>query len=165
MGKIENIPVKAYKNLANRISSKALEVVKMRYVISDGVGSVLEVLDNLPLNVQDDYLNSLAETDIHLAEKIRESFITWPEIVDLPDKFLSNIMRTMDQETLVLSMMAAEEELQTKVIQQMPERMQMMIKSGMESRVDATPDEIESAQKKVLQKIRHEIKAAGGRPE
>ncbi|MFC1585049.1 FliG C-terminal domain-containing protein [Fibrobacterota bacterium] len=165
MGKIENISIKAYKELADRISSKALEVIKMRYVTSDGVSSVLEVLDNLPLNVQDDYLNSLAETDIHLAEKIRSIFITLPEVAELPDKFLGTIMRSLDQDTLVLCLVSAEENLQDKVIQLLPERMQMMVKSGMESRADASPEEIETAQKKLLQKIRQEIKAAGGRPE
>jgi flagellar motor switch protein FliG len=165
MGKIEKIPIKSYKELADRISSKALEVVQMRYVASDGINSVLNVLDSLPLNVQEEYLNSLAETDIHLAEKIKSSFITLPEVVGLPDKFIRDIMRSLDQDTLVLALVGAEEDLKTKVIQLMPERMQMMIQSGLESQADASPEQVEGAQKKMLQKIRQEIKTAGGRPE
>ena len=165
MGKIENIPLKSYKELADRISSKALEVIKMRFVASDGVKSVLDVLDNLPLNVQDEYLNSLAETDLHLAEKIRNTFITMPEVVDLPDKFLSNILRSLDQDTLALFLMAAEDNLKQKAMGLLPERLRMMITSNIEKNEDASLVEIEKAQRKLLQKIRMEIKLAGGRPE
>jgi flagellar motor switch protein FliG len=164
MGKIDNIPLKLYRELAEKLSAKALDVVKMRYVAADGVESVLEVLESLPLSVQDEYLKSLAETDIRLAEKIRTVFITFSEIAGLPDKFLSGVVRNLDQDTLVRTLVQAEEGLQNKIIGLLPERMQLMIQSGMESMSDITTDEVEAAQKKFLQEIRREIKQLGGIP-
>ncbi|MBF0432372.1 MAG: hypothetical protein HQK83_13890 [Fibrobacteria bacterium] len=165
MGKIENIPLGVYQKLADKLSAKAIEVIKMKYVAADGIESVLELLDNLPMNVQEEYLNSLAETDLHLAEKIKASFVTMAEIPDLPDKFLGSVVRTMDQDTIIKTLVNAEDNLKTKVLGLLPERMQLMIQSGLETMTDVPADETDASEKKFLQVIRQEIKAAGGRPE
>jgi flagellar motor switch protein FliG len=164
MGKIENIPIKAYKELADRLSIRALEVVNMRYVASDGVESVLEILDSLPLNVQDDYLNSITEIDLHLAEKIKSTFITYAEVPGLPDAFLGKVVREVDRDTLIMAMAGSEESLQSKILELLPDRMKLMVKSGIETNADASQEQIESAQKQFLLAIRQEIKISG-RPE
>ncbi len=165
MGKIQNIPLKVYKELADRLSANALEVINMRYVASDGIESVLDVLDSLPISVQGEYLNSIAEVDLNLAEKIKNNFITLPEITSLPDKFLTNSVRNVNQDVLTNALAGVEEDIKLKVISLLPERMQLMIKSGLETKTDLKAEEIESAQKTLLQKIRQDIKAYGGRPE
>jgi flagellar motor switch protein FliG len=73
-------------------------------------------------------------------------------------------VRNLDQDTLVRTLVQAEEGLQNKIIGLLPERMQLMIQSGMESMSDITTDEVEAAQKKFLQEIRREIKQLGGIP-
>ncbi len=165
MGKIENIPLGAYKELAERLSSKALEVVKMKYVTADGLESILSLLDNLPLAQQNEYISGLAETDIHLVEKLKETFITLPEVPSLPDKFLATVVRGMSQDVLIRALALADDGLKDKILRLVPERMQLMIQSGIETMTDLLPVEAEEAQKELLLKIRSELKTLGGRPE
>jgi hypothetical protein len=161
MGNIDNIPLNVYKEIANRLSLKALDVSNMRYVAADGVDSILELIDNLPLNLQYNYIRSISEMDLGLAEKIRNRYVTMPEVAGLPDKFLSGIVQNVDSETLVLALLHSEEAIRNKIYALLPERMQMMVASGVENARDATPKESEAAQRRILHRIRDEIRFTG----
>lgn len=165
MGKLDNLSVKVYKELAERLSKKALQVINMRYVASDGIDTVLKLLDHLPVSLQEEYLNNLAETDLNLAEKIRKYFVTLPEVSLLPDQFLGQFIRKVDQELLILALIKADTPLKDKILSVLPERMQQMVLSGIESRQDVKEEASEIAQQKFLSSLREELKASGGRPE
>jgi flagellar motor switch protein FliG len=161
MGNIDHIPLNVYKEIADRLSLKALEVGNMRFVAADGVDSILELIDKLPLALQFQYIHSVSEMDLGLGEKIRNRYVTLPEVAGLPDKFLSGILQNMDQETLTLALLHVEEAIRTKVLSLLPERMQMMVSGGMEGLRDVTPKASEIAQRRLLLKIRDEIKHSG----
>ena len=91
--------------------------------------------------------------------------VAMPEVADLPEKFLSMVIRSVDQDTLVRALVTADDNLTAKILEIVPERMQLMIKSSLEASADITPEESEEAQKKLLTVIRTELKSSGGRPE
>ncbi|MDB5047470.1 MAG: FliG-like protein [Fibrobacteres bacterium] len=161
MGNIDHIPVTVYKEIADRLSLKALDVGNMRYVAADGVDSILELIDSLPLNMQFQYIHSISEMDLGLGEKLRNRYVTLPEVVGLPDKFLGTVLQGLDQETLILALLHVEAPIRAKVLSLLPERMQMMVSGGMEGSKDATPKESEAAQRRLLHRIRDEIKHSG----
>lgn len=161
MGNIDNIPLNVYKEIADRLSLKALDVGNMRYVAADGVDSILELIDNLPLNLQFNYIHSISEMDLGLAEKIRNRYVTLPEISGLPDKFLGGVIQNLDQDTLITALLHADDGLRRKILMLLPERMQMMVSSGIEGGKDSPPKVSEAAQKKILHRIRDEIRLTG----
>lgn len=161
MGNIDNIPLNVYKEIADRLSLKALDVGNMRYVAADGVDSILELIDNLPLNLQFNYIHSISEMDLGLAEKIRNRYVTLPEVAGLPDKFLAAVLQSLDQETLITALLHADDGLRRKILALLPERMQMMVQSGLEGSQDSPPKVSEAAQRKILHRIRDEIRLSG----
>lgn len=161
MGNIDHIPLNVYKEIADRLSLKALEVGNMRYVAADGVDSILELIDNLPLAMQFQYIHSISEMDLGLGEKLRNRYVTLPELVGLPDRFLANVVQGLDQDTLILALLHVDDSIRNKVISLLPERMQMMVSGGMESFRDRTPKDSEAAQRRILHRIRDEIKHSG----
>lgn len=161
MGNIDHIPLNVYKEIADRLSLKALEVGNMRYVAADGVDSILELIDSLPLNLQFQYIHSISEMDLGLGEKLRNRYVTLPELVGLPDRFLSNVLQGLDQDTLVLALAHVDDAVKGKIISLLPERMQMMVASGMEAAADKAPKDSEAAQRRLLRKIRDEIRHSG----
>ncbi len=161
MGNIDHIPLNVYKEIADRLSLKALEVGNMRYVAADGVDSILELIDSLPLSLQFQYIHSISEMDLGLGEKLRNRYVTLPELVGLPDRFLSGILQNLDQETLIMALLHVDEAIRGKVLSLLPERMQMMVSSGLEGGKDATPKDSETAQRRLLHRIRDEIKHSG----
>ncbi|MEO6097174.1 MAG: FliG C-terminal domain-containing protein [Fibrobacteria bacterium] len=161
MGNIDHIPLNVYKEIADRLSLKALEVGNMRYVAADGVDSILELIDNLPLNLQFQYIHSISEMDLGLGEKLRNRYVTLPELVGLPDKFLGNVIQGLDQDTLILALLHVDETIRAKVISLLPERMQMMVSGGLEGVREKTPKDSEVAQRRILHRIREEIRHSG----
>ncbi len=161
MGNIDHIPLNVYKEIADRLSLKALDVGNMRFVAADGVDSILELIDSLPLHLQFNYVHSISEMDLGLGEKIRNRYVTLPEVAGLPDKFLSGVLQNLDQETLILALIHVDEVIRTKILALLPERMQMMVSGGIEGSKDVTPKESEVAQRRLLSRIRDEIKHSG----
>ena len=161
MGNIDHIPLNVYKEIADRLSLKALEVGNMRYVAADGVDSILELIDSLPLNLQFQYIHSISEMDLGLGEKLRNRYVTLPELVGLPDKFLANVLQGLDQETLILALAHVDDAVKNKVLSLLPERMQMMVSGGLEGAADKTPKDSEVAQRRILHRIRDEIRHSG----
>lgn len=161
MGNIDHIPLNVYKEIADRLSLKALEVGNMRYVAADGVDSILELIDSLPLNLQFQYIHSISEMDLGLGEKLRNRYVTLPEVVGLPDRFLSNVLQGLDQETLILALAHVDDAVKGKILSLLPERMQMLVASGLEGAVDKTPKDSEAAQRRLLRRIREEIRHSG----
>lgn len=163
MGNITQIPHDVYKEIADRLSLKALEVSNMKFVSADGVESIVALIDNLPVGQQFEYIHSISEVDLNLARKIRERTITLPELASLPDVWLADRLGALDGDTLALAFLKLDQGLRNKLLGVLPERMQLMVRSGMESRTQATALEVENAQKKLLQGIRDEIRK-NGRP-
>ena len=161
MGNIDHIPLSVYKEIADRLSLKALEVGNMRYVAADGVDSILELIDSLPLNLQFQYIHSISEMDLGLGEKLRNRYVTLPELVGLPDRFLANVLQGLDQDTLILALAHVDEAVRNKVVSLLPERMQMLVMSGLEGAADKTPKDSETAQRRLLRRIREEIRHSG----
>lgn len=162
MGQIQNITVRAYKDIADRLSAKALSLTDMRYVASDGVESVLNLVLGLPVNSQAQYIQSIAEQDLELAQRIRNSYVPFDELLSVDAKQLAAILDSVDREILALSLMRAEPEFVTQVLALFPERSRMMLLSTMESQVDKTLDEVEAARRLLLGFARKEFARQGG---
>jgi flagellar motor switch protein FliG len=74
MGKINNIPISVYKKVASHFSTKALAISDMKYVAADGVETILNTIETMPLSEQDAYVASIAEQDLELAKKNQKIF-------------------------------------------------------------------------------------------
>jgi len=163
MGQIDTIPVQAYKEVANRLARKALEVGNMRFVAADGVQTVLDIVQGLGLAEQTEYLNSIAERDIHLAGRLRRFYALFDELPNLPEMVLVKVLNTFDRDQLVGALVDTTSEYREKLLINMPQRMRMAIESGLEGRQDQSPLETERARKALLGAVRQELQNSGGR--
>jgi hypothetical protein len=163
MGNIAQIPYNVYKEIADRLSLKALEVSNMKFVSTDGVDSIVALIDGLPVEQQFAYIHSISEMDLNLARKVRERTITLPELAGLPDKFLSDRLQELDGDMLATAFLKMDDALRSKLLSLLPERMQMMVRSSMEAHREVTAAEVDAAQKRLLHSIREEFRK-NGRP-
>lgn len=161
IGNITQIPREIYKELADRLSLKALEVSNMKFVASDGVESLVGLIENLPVSKQFEYIHSLSEVDLNLAKKLRARTVTFAELATLPDKFLARGLQTADGETLALALQAADASHRARFLQLLPERMRLMVQSTMDAKRDPNPLDVESAQNRLLRIFRDEIRRTG----
>jgi len=161
MGNVTQIPRDVYKEMADRLSLKALEVANMKFVAADGVDTILKLIDTLPLDEQFAYIHSISEVDINLARRLRERTITFSELANLPDRFLAPRLQTLDPETLTLALLRADTALRTKLLSLLPERQQQMLQSNMEARRQVDRAELDAAARRLLKAVRDEIRRQG----
>ena len=64
---------------------------------------------------------------------------------------------------LATALVSVTEELYHKLMSVLPERMQSMIQSNIAAKQNIPQNEVEEAQKKLLQEVRKELRAFGGR--
>jgi len=161
MGNVTQIPREVYKDMADRLSLKAMDVANMKFVASDGIDTILKLIDTLPLDEQFEYIHSISEVDINLARRLRERTITFSELASLPDRFLAPRLQNLDPETLTLALLRADQALRSKILSLLPDRQQQMMVSSMESRKQATRPELDAAARRLLQAVRDEIRRQG----
>lgn len=155
MGKLDNVPVQSYKQVADHLVSKALEVYNMRYVASDGVQSVLNVLDSLPVSEQQKYLDTIAQQDLELAEKIKRFFISFDEIPTMDEQQLQEALDRVNTDSLIRALVDAPQKIYDAIISVRPVREQKLIEAEVSRARDLTQQDIEKARKEILTAIRN----------
>ncbi len=163
MGNITNIPLSAYKDLAANLSTKALEVVNLKYVEADGLDNILAIIPEMQTDEQPEVISGIASMDLDLANKVRKYYASFQEIPSLDENFLRAIINDFDRDTLAVALTNAPEDIYNHIMQLLPDRMQQMIYSIMETKVDSSNEEIEKARDKLIRYVMQNLKKTGGR--
>ncbi len=158
MGKINNIPISVYKKVASHFSNKALDISDMKYVAADGVETILNTIETMPLSEQDAYVASIAEQDLELAKKIKKYFIGFDDLPKVKIELIKSALDEIPSETLILALRTAPAAVREKVLKSRTKRDQQLILSEIEMPSDATNSEVEDAQKTILYAVRRKMK-------
>ena len=158
MGKINNIPISVYKKVASHFSTKALAISDMKYVASDGVETILNTIETMPLSEQDAYVASIAEQDLELAKKIKKYFIGFDDLPKVKIELIKSALDEIPSETLILALRTAPAAVREKVLKSRTKRDQQLILSEIEMPSEATNSEVEDAQKTILYAVRRKMK-------
>ena len=158
IGKINSIPISVYKKVASHFSNKALAVSDMKYVAADGIESILNTIETMPLSDQDAYVRSIAEQDLELAKKIRRFFIGFDDLPKVKNEFVQSALDEIPTETLILALRTAPAAVREKILKVRPKREQQLILSEVDNPSDASKADIEDAQKAVLYAVRRKMK-------
>ena len=161
MGKIANIPISIYKKVAAHFSHKALTVSDMKYVAADGVESILDTIDNLPITEQQSFVNSIAEKDLNLAKKIRKYFVAFDDIPNVNDEILQTALEDSTTDELIKALYNSKEPVKAKILSVRPDREKELILSELKNNQEFTSIEIEGARKNILLLIRKVLKSRG----
>lgn len=154
MGKINSLPVSTYKQIATHFSQKALEIVNMKHVVADGVQRVIDVIDELPAEEQDHYLDKIAFSDLELAQKVRSVFVTFNDIPNLDESLIIKSLQGIDRNVVVHALYGASSEIVSKVMAIYASRERLIVQSQLDGLRDPEPEEIDSARREILYAIR-----------
>lgn len=161
MGKIKKIPISAYREIADRLTRKALQVEKIKYVSTDGVEALIKLLEESSPEVEEQILSTIAAQDVNLAKEIRKVYITFSELTNLPDKLLSEILRGVDRDIIAKALIGADPDVRQKIISNLPPRLKIIIPDivkTLEEEGGVSIEEIFSARKTITRKIRELVR-------
>lgn len=161
IGSITQIPMEIYKDIADRLSLRAMEVANMKFVAADGVESLLKLIESLPVDQQFPYIHSLSEVDLNLAKKLRARTVTLQEVPSLSEKLLASRLQSQDPQVLALVLPRYDSASRDRMFSMLPDRMRQLVQSSLEVRKTATPQDVEAACQAFLKSFRDEIRQNG----
>lgn len=164
MGKLDRIPASIFKDVSARLSKAALAMSDMKYVVSDGVSKIIKILYNLPIAKQNEYVEEITRTDVEIANEIVKFFITWDELPDLEDEILIPAIQKIDIEIFSSALVGVSTTFSDKILSLIPARMRERVNSELEMNSrKLKSDQIEAARKSLMEVVKKEIWARGGR--
>ncbi|MCS7227966.1 MAG: hypothetical protein NZ839_03265, partial [Endomicrobia bacterium] len=162
MGKMKKIPVSAYREIADRLTKKALQVEKIKYVATDGVEALIKLLEESSPEVEEQILSTITAQDVNLANEIRKVYITFSELTLLPDKILAEILRGIDRDIITKALIDADPTVKQKIISNLPPRLRLIIPDlvkTLEEEGGVSVEEIFSSRKSITRKIRELVRS------
>jgi flagellar motor switch protein FliG len=115
-----------------------------------GPKTVAEVLNRLDPTGQKEILARLDENAPSLAEQIRAMMFTFEDLIGVDDRGLQQIIQSVDQKDLVVSLKAASTELTEKIFRNISERTASIIRQEMDFQGPLRLKDVEDAQRRVI---------------
>lgn len=155
LGRLKKIPIGALKDIASRLSHKAYEAAQIKFVATDGIDAIVGLLERMDTETEKEMLSIINEQDMTIGEEINKIYLTFSDIIKIPDKILVEITRPMDKEILAKALIDSEIEIQNKILKCLNERMQIMVKDLMESLVSIPGEEVRRSRLIIIREIRN----------
>lgn len=115
-----------------------------------GLKSGANILNALDHSVESALLTQIRSEDEALATKLEELMFTFADLLELEDRDMQEVLRTVANDALVPALKAADEPLLAKFLKNMSQRAGEMLKDDIESSGPIKLSDVEAAQKKIL---------------
>ena len=158
MSNISNIPTSMYKDVATRFSKKAVAIKDMGNVAVDGLQSILGILETLPVQQQDAYIDDIAKYDLDLARKIKEHFLTFDGLLELDKAKLNRALEGIPGSDLAKALIGAKQELVSLILDSKTDRERQILESEMQINQNISDEEKEESRKKLMEWVKDKLK-------
>ncbi len=116
-----------------------------------GIEKVAEILNNTSRSAERTILDSIRERDAKLATAIKGLMFVFDDLVNINDRDMQRLLMEVDQKDLALALRAASEELKTKVLKNVSERVASSIMEEMELLGQVRVRDVDEAQHRILE--------------
>lgn len=135
-----------------------------------GVEVVAELFNQMERSAENRIMEGIEERNPELAERIRQLLFVFEDLVKVDDRGIQQILKEINNETLVLALKTATDEIKDKIYNNMSKRAAAMIQEDLEIMGPVRISDVERAQQMIIQvalKLEEEgrIIIGGGRGE
>ena len=116
-----------------------------------GVRTAAEILNMMNSTEEETVVASLRERDADLAQKIIDEMFVFDNLLDVEDRAIQLILKEIDNDTLMVALKGAQEELRAKFLRNMSSRAAEMLREDLEAQGPIRMSKVEAEQKKILQ--------------
>jgi len=136
------------------LENKFSGTVSQDYTKVGGIEAVVNVLNGVDRSTERTILDALNIQNPELADEIRKRMFVFEDIVGLDDRAIQRTIREADNETLLLALKTASEEVKEFIFHNMSQRREESFKEEMEFMGPVRLRDVEEAQTKVVNIIR-----------
>ncbi len=119
-----------------------------------GASDLAEVLNSAGRTVERRVLEELSESDPELAERVRALMFVFEDIVELADRDVQEVLRSVDSKQLALATKGVPEAVKEKVLGNLSERAASTLREEMEFLGPVRIADVEAAQAAIVAEIR-----------
>jgi flagellar motor switch protein FliG len=119
-----------------------------------GATEAAAIMNNIRKDYEQRISKALAKRDRQVAQQIEDEMFVFENLLDLDDKNLGGLMRTIDAQILVVALKGASEVLRTRILSAMSQRAAQSIVDEMEERGPMRLAEVMEAQRAIIAEAR-----------
>ncbi len=142
------------KEIENVLREQVGDVFGTDMASTGGAYAVAEILNSATRSAEKNVLDYIRERDPELAIEIANLMFLFEDITTLADVSIQKIIKEVDTKVLAMAMKTANDELQTKIYNNMSERAGGMLKDEIEFLGPVRVTEVDNAQSQILDVIR-----------
>ena len=150
---MENITPTVLKQIEESLSASLRDILGGNKDVG-GPKVVADMLNLTGSTIEKSVLDQMDAQDPEVAEAVRNLMFTFTDIVKLSDREIQSLLREVDQKDLVVALKGAEDELKTKILNNMSERVRTFINEEMEFQGPMRLSEVEEVQLRIVQQVR-----------
>lgn len=151
---MSRLPLSVIREIAQRYAKKAKDLAGLYNIDIDGIGAIINTLDELEENKQKEILETMLQNDLNKGQIVEEKFIGFFNIHKLDVGILENAFMDMETDILLNALFGADELTVNAILNTRPPREQEMIKSELESGNTVSSIVRSKARKEILTNIR-----------
>ncbi|BCE00103.1 FliG C-terminal domain-containing protein [Marinicellulosiphila megalodicopiae] len=155
IGQFSEFPISTFKDIAQRLAKKSLNVPSFENLNTDGTSLMIDLLDNMKNENEHQFLQQLKNQSPEMYYRIRQIYFTFEDIKRTPTTTLKDAFVDLDRKQLAFALMGVDETLLQHCLDSMPNKLKQAVKDEIEfSDVKPSTDMIESARKHIVKHIR-----------
>ncbi|WP_404983997.1 flagellar motor switch protein FliG [Cobetia marina] len=138
----------------NEVLANLLDGQDLKRSKTGGIRIAAEILNLMPSQYEERVLEAIHHHDECLAKLVVNEIFVFENLSDLEDRAIQLLLKEVDNDTLVIALKGAKEDVLQKFLQNMSQRAAEMLKDDMEARGPVRVTQVEAEQKAVLDIVR-----------
>lgn len=119
-----------------------------------GVRPAAEILNLMKSNQEESAINAVREFDQELAQRIVDEMFLFENLIDVEDRSIQRLLQEIENESLLVALKGAKEELREKFLRNMSQRQAEIMRDDLASMGPLRMSQVESEQKNILTLVR-----------
>tara|TARA_R110000868_G_scaffold304437_10_gene565147 strand:- start:19681 stop:21447 length:1767 start_codon:yes stop_codon:yes gene_type:complete len=157
MTTISSIPYQLQSEISSKLFDKAMDLKDQEKEQRLGAENILPVLDKLPLNEQQAYIDQLKATNSVVGEVVERQFITINQVLTLTDDIIKEAIVDVNTSTLLDAVIGLDQKLVDKFLSVRPKREQRLIRLELDGLKDRPVKDTNEAKSEVMKRIRKTV--------
>lgn len=157
MTTISSIPYQLQSEISSKLFDKAMDLIDKEKEQRLGAENILPILDKLPLNEQQAYIDQLKATNSVVGEVVQRQFITINQVLTLTDDIVKEAIQDIDTSTLLDALLGLDQKLVDKLLSVRPKREQRLIRLELDELKNKPVKDTNEAKSEIMKRIRRTV--------
>lgn len=151
---MSRLPLSVIRDIGQRYAKKAKGMAGLYNIDIDGIGAIINTLDELEENKQKEILETMLQNDLDKGQIVEQKFIGFFNLHKLDQEILQNALMDFETEDLLNALFGADPSTIEAILSTRPPREGEMIRSEIESGRTVSNASRAKARKAILTRVR-----------